>query len=238
MRKIWVIPDIHGCSKTLKALIEERIRPSRTDLLYFLGDYIDRGPDAKGVIDFLMSLQEDEYSIRFLKGNHEDYLLRTHSDTTLQKKILGIPLPNKFRKDWIRHGGKATLKSFGVSDVHDIPGQYIEWMKNLELYIELDSFFLVHAGFNFEIENPFEDFHSMLWIKDFKVNPEKVSHKKIIHGHVPVSLDFINLVCNTPTFDFIDLDNGIYMDGKEGFGNLVALELTSMEMVVQSNLDM
>ena len=57
MKNRWVIPDVHGNLITLKYLIENRIALSKSDELYFLGDYIDRGPDSKGVIDFIMSLQ-------------------------------------------------------------------------------------------------------------------------------------------------------------------------------------
>jgi serine/threonine protein phosphatase 1 len=74
MSKRWVIPDIHGYLDTLKALIEERIKPARTDELYFLGDYIDRGPDSRGVINYIRSLRQDGYAVTALKGNHEDFL--------------------------------------------------------------------------------------------------------------------------------------------------------------------
>jgi len=90
---------------------------------------------------------------------------------------------------------------------------------------------------NFGMQDPFNDKHSMLWVKDFKVDLEKTGCRKVIHGHVPVSLDFIDLLISSKKFDFIDLDNGIYMQNKDGFGNLVALELTSMEMKVQHNID-
>jgi len=73
-----VIPDVHGCVNTLKALIEERIKPTRYDELYFLGDYIDRGPDSRGVIDFIRHLQEDEYTVTALKGNHEDFVVELY----------------------------------------------------------------------------------------------------------------------------------------------------------------
>ena len=76
-----------------------------------------------------------------------------------------------------------------------------------------------------------------MWLKEFKVIPEKINGRKVIHGHVPVSLDFINMVVNSSTFGFIDLDNGIYMPEKEGFGNLVALELHSMQLAIQFNID-
>jgi serine/threonine protein phosphatase 1 len=238
MKHLWVIPDIHGNSRTLQALIEEQIKPSRSDRIFFLGDYIDRGPDTRGVIDYIMHLLEDEYDVRTLRGNHEDYLLRTYDNENVQKNFLGFSYQNKLKKEWFRFGGKETLKSFGISDVHEIPEKYIDWMRDLEYFVEVDSGILVHAGLNFMIDDPFEDKHSMMWIKDFKVVPEKIGNRKVIHGHVPVSLDFIELLRTSNNFDFIDLDNGVYMPGKEGFGNLVALELTSMEMKIQPNLDM
>ena len=222
----------------MQALIEEQIKPSRSDQLFFLGDYIDRGPDAKGVIDYIIKLKADDYDIRTLRGNHEDYLLRTFDNETEQKNFLGITYQNKLKKEWFKYGGKETLKSFGISDVHDIPEKYIGWMRELEYFIEVDSGILVHAGLNFMIDNPLEDFHAMMWIKEFNVIPEKIGNRKVIHGHVPVSLDFIELLRTSLKFDFIDLDNGVYMPEKDGFGNLVALELTSMEMKVQPNLDM
>jgi len=238
MKRYWVIPDIHGNSKTLRALIEEQIKPIRSDWLCFLGDYIDRGPDAKGVIDYIMKLQEDEYDVIPLRGNHEDFLLRTYDNETVQKNIMGITFRNKMKKEWFRFGGRETLKSFGVLDVHDIPGKYIDWMRNLEYYFQLDGYVLVHAGLNFSIENPYDDKHAMLWAKDFKAIPEKIDNRKVVHGHVPVSLDFIDLLAKSDAFHFIDLDNGVYMPGKEGFGNLVAMELTSRELIIQPNLDM
>ncbi len=60
MPKTWIIPDIHECANTLQLLVEQQIRPDKKDRLIFLGDYIDRGPDSKGVIDFIMHLQETE----------------------------------------------------------------------------------------------------------------------------------------------------------------------------------
>lgn len=236
MPRQWVIPDIHGHPKTLQALIENKIKPSHTDSIYFLGDYIDRGPDSKGVIDFIMRLQKAKYAIRTLRGNHEDYLLRIF-DKESEKHILGITVRNSLKKEWFKYGGQDTLKSFQAGDVHEIPSVYIKWMKNLEYYIELEQFILVHAGFNFGIEDPFSDKASMMWIKEFEVDPNKTGNRKVIHGHVPVSLGFIKFKTNRSTASFIDLDNGIYMPGKEGFGNLVALNLTTMEIVVQPNVD-
>jgi serine/threonine protein phosphatase 1 len=237
MAKQWVIPDIHGHSRTLQTLIEDQVKPSRNDHLYFLGDYIDRGPDAREVIDYIIRLREDQYHIHTLKGNHEDYLLRNYDNETVQKNFLGITYRNTLKKEWLKFGGQATLRSFHVSNVHEIPEKYISWMRELKHYMTLPGFILVHAGLNFNLEDPFDDEHSMLWIKEYKVDRVKAGFRKLIHGHVPVSLEFIELLRTSNSFDFIDLDNGIYMPEKVGFGNLVALELTSMELKVQNNVD-
>lgn len=236
MKKTWVIPDIHGYSNTLKALIEEQIKPTRNDILYFLGDYIDRGPDTKGVIDYIMYLQKDEYTVKLLKGNHEDYLLRVYDNEKIPQKVMGITVKDRLKSEWYKYGGKKTLLSFQARDVKEIPENYIQWLRGLKPYFKLDKYVLVHAGLNFEIDDPFKDLHGMMWLKEFKVIPEKINGRKVIHGHVPVSIDFIDMVINSSTFGFIDLDNGVYMPEKEGFGNLLALELSSMQLVVQHNV--
>jgi len=237
MREHWVIPDIHGCAKTLRALIEDMIKPSKHDWLYFLGDYIDRGPSSKEVIDYLMFLQQEDYNLRLLIGNHEDYLLQSCKDEHNLKSVLGIKQKNRRKKEWLFHGGKQTLESFNVFDLKQFPKEYLDWMNNLEYYIELDKYILVHAGFNFRIDDPFDDKESMLWVREFEVDSKKINKKRVVHGHVPVSLEFIDLSLRNKSYKFIDLDNGCYMTKREGYGNLLALELNSLEYKVQPNLD-
>ncbi len=238
MREHWVIPDIHGCANTLRALVEEMIQPSKHDWLYFLGDYIDRGPSSKEVIDYLMYLQKEDYNLRLLMGNHEDYLIKSYEAEQKLKSFFGVKQKNKKKKEWLFHGGKEAMQSFNINDLKKIPIEYINWMKDLEYYIELDNFFLVHAGFNFDSENPFEDKDSMLWVRDYEIDSDKIGNKKIIHGHVPVNLEFIDVSIKNKSYKFIDLDNGVYMPKREGYGNLVALELNSMEYKAQCNLDL
>ena len=228
MREHWVIPDIHGCVNTLRALIEDMIQPSKHDWLYFLGDYIDRGPSSKEVIDYIMYLQKEEYNIRTLLGNHEEFLIKSYEEEMNLKSFMGIKQKNLKKKDWLFHGGKDTMKSFMLHDLKDFPLEYLDWMKNLEYYIELENFFLVHAGFNFKLKNPFEDKDSMLWIREYEIDKEKIGNKRIIHGHVPVSLEFIDLSIKNKNYKYIDLDNGCYMTKRDGFGNLIALELNSL----------
>ena len=237
MIKKWVIPDIHGCFRTLETLVEKQIVPNKNDLMVFLGDYIDRGPDSKKVIDYIMNLQSNEYNVVTLKGNHEDYCVKAYNANKNQKSFMGFKSKTKIQKEWEIHGGKQTLDSFNVESPRDIPEHYIRWMDELPYYYELDNYIIVHAGLNFKEEDPYSDKQSMLWIRDFQVEEEKINNKKIIHGHVPVNLEFIDLAINNNDYKFIDLDNGVYFDDRVGYGNLIALELTSMKYSIQSLMD-
>ncbi|MBK6344373.1 MAG: serine/threonine protein phosphatase [Bacteroidales bacterium] len=238
MPKQWVIPDIHGCKRSLISLIETQIVPSKEDMLYFLGDFVDRGPDSKGVLDYVMGLQEQGYNIVALKGNHEEFFVNSYDEEKEIKSFLFFKQANKSKTQWLKHGGEEAMQSFGTENMLDIPEHYIEWMRNLPLYHLLDKYVLVHAGLNFEIPDPFEDTQTMLWVREFKVKSYKIGFRKVIHGHVPVSLDFIDLTIKSPSYPFIDLDNGCYMSNRAGFGNLLALELGAMELKIQPNIDM
>jgi len=238
MRKRWVIPDVHGCPKTLKSLVTDLIRPTRNDTLYFLGDYVDRGPDSKGVIDFIRFLEKDEYNVTALKGNHEDFMVELYEAEIRSKNAWWHNFGNRKHKAWMAIGGKPTLESFGVNHVKEIPVEYIDWMKNLTYYVSLEDFVLVHAGLNFKNEDPFEDKRAMLWLRDYEIKPEKIGNRRIIHGHVPVSMELITLAIKNRFYKFIDIDNGPYISGREGFGNMVALNIDTMEMAIQYNMDL
>lgn len=96
----YCVSDIHGCSKTLRALLRS-ISLTPTDTVYFLGDYVDRGPDSKGVLDIVMGMP----NAICLKGNHEDMMLKALEPTA------GYDT----KRLWMENGGEPTLKSFGYS---------------------------------------------------------------------------------------------------------------------------
>ncbi len=231
MKKQWVIADIHGCAKSLQNLVEEQIRLEPKDELYLLGDYIDRGPDSKGVIDYIMDLQSRSQQIFPIKGNHEDVLLRCYAHELSRPQPLGL---YELKDGWLYFGGKATLKSFGVKNILDIPPKYISFMNSLPYYHILEHFVLSHAGLNFDIEDPFSDKLSMLWVKDYSPNKAKIQNRRLIHGHVPCTLS--KMLSNISQADAFSLDNGCVYD-KNGKGNLIALELNTLNVKIQPNLD-
>lgn len=234
----WVIPDVHGCLHTLQSLVQEYVRPSADDTLIFLGDMIDRGPDSRGVLDYIMHLQKEVCHVTALMGNHEDSMLRVVKEAgqrTSIQRLLGRKDP--FLREWLAYGGSTTFKSFGTNNPLLIPDKYLEWIGELPYYLELENFLLVHAGFNFEKTDLFADRRAMLWARDYTIKPEKLKGKRILHGHVPLQLDFIVQSLPSGTFDFIGLDNGVYMHDRDGYGQLLALEVNTLELLIQPNID-
>jgi len=236
MTKTWIIPDIHGCAETFAVLLDQLVKPNKNDKLIFLGDYIDRGPDSKRVIDIIMDLQKREFNITTLMGNHEDYCIKAWEEDKNKKTFFGLHTKSKIQKEWVVFGGKETLDSFDAFRPSEINEKYIIRMRGLDYYVELENFVVVHAGFNFNIDDPFSDKRSMLWVRDYEIVPEKIAGRRIIHGHVPVNLEFIDLAINNKSYKFIDIDNGVYMV-RAGYGNLLALEINSMEYVTQPLID-
>ena len=94
MTRIFVIGDIHGCCNTFKKLLLEKLGIQKPDKIYCVGDYVDRGNDSKGVIDFIINLRGKGYRIYTLRGNHEQMML----DSTIDQERLYLWLKNGEQK--------------------------------------------------------------------------------------------------------------------------------------------
>jgi serine/threonine protein phosphatase 1 len=218
----FAIGDIHGCAKTFKALVD-KLNLSSGSNLYLLGDFINKGPDSKGVLDFIFELKAKGLQVHCIRGNHDQMLLDVIKGTSLGR----WGMEDQYKK---------TVKSFGVSRPHDIPSKYIELLESMPYYIETDKFLFVHAGFDFSIKDPFSDFISMMNIKKIDLNKEKSKGKIIVHGHLPQSIDKIKQTVAQKS-EIINLDNGcVYYHNKE-FGNLAALNADKFELILQPNID-
>lgn len=219
MSRIFAIGDIHGCHHTFRKMISDGIRPTKQDHIYCIGDYIDRGPDSKGVIDYILQLRREGYHIHTLRGNHEQLMLDSKGDR--QKRL-----------DWYINGGDKTLKSFGVSTFEEMDPVYQEFFRRTRYYFQTPDFIFVHAGLNFNRVDPFEDRDAMLWIRGFVTDSDKIGGRTIIHGHTPEPLD---VILHQKREDILNIDAGCVYKHKEAFGHLVAFNLTDSEWIVQKN---
>lgn len=223
-----VVSDIHGCSKTLRVLIEDRVGLNKADHLYFLGDYIDRGPDSSGVLDYVIDLIRNGYYVFPLRGNHEQNLLEAIND---------------YDKETLAHYVRKISKSPDLLNENgEVKLQYVEFFSNLDYYYSLNDFIIVHAGLNFSSERPYDDKVSMLELRSSTIDSSKLNGKKLVHGHQVTPLNEIRKALDEKK-SVIPLDNGCFYTKPHKIydhtqtGNLCCLNLDTFELTVQKNIE-
>jgi serine/threonine protein phosphatase 1 len=205
-------------------MIESIIRPELEDHLIFLGDFINKGPDSKRVLDYLIRLEGSGFTFNAVLGNHEKLLLDMYYQDP--------PVSEFYQK-----GGDQTLKSFGVNTIQGIPGKYIRFIEKLSPYLIIGQYVIVHAGLNLHAKDPWSDIVSMLTIRNFHADAEKMEYDKVIHGHQAIPLKNILAGVMDQNATSINLDNGCVYTNREGMGNLFVLNLSDMSFHIQPCLD-
>ena len=219
----FAIGDVHGCSKTLRSMIRNVLRLKPADTLYLLGDYLDRGPDSKGVLDCLLELGAAGYHLQPLLGNHEDMALSAVYDA-------------KARDLWYANSGQKTVAQFGAATPEEIPHRYLAFLAKLPRMLITEDYVFVHAGLDFSKRLPLRDTDPafMIWQRDRHAQPEKLAGRTLVCGHTLTPLHEIRASLG---LSVICLDNGCWSKEEPDFGNLVALNLDSRELLVQENCE-
>jgi serine/threonine protein phosphatase 1 len=164
------IGDIHGCSAALDALIRA-IQPRPQDCIVTLGDYINRGPDSRGVIERLIELK-DRCRLVMVLGNHEEMLFEALANSFPLDDFLGV-------------GGDATLDSYGPDRVLSlIPDDHLKFLESCLDYHETQSHIFVHASYESPLPMGEQTTLTLRWEPIGKTVPERhVSGKTVIAGH-------------------------------------------------------
>ena len=217
---IFSIEDIHGCLKQLISLQKKILNTNGfkkdNDLLVYIGDYIDRGPHSKDVINQIIKLQKENIKSIFLMGNHEQVMI-----DFLFNKINNL-------KYWLNLGADQTFKSYkievaefikdGFGDdkidrlrsvlLNELSDEHIHFLKNLRLSYSVGNYLFVHAGINPEKTLKDQDKMDLLWSRSDKFFDKNFKFEKIIvHGHTPEER-----VINFPYR--INVDIGCFFSGK------------------------
>lgn len=185
--RTFAIGDIHGCSAELAVLLDA-IAPKPDDTIVTLGDYIDRGPDSRGVLDRLLLLGDECHLIPLL-GDHEDLLLDALAEMNAMRK-------------WLTLGGGATLRSYGWAQggprrplVNWIPRRHREFLQACRLFHDAAAHIFVHAGFVPELPMNQQPRQALLWrVTDATTAKPHCSGKVAVVGHTrQISGDVLNL---------------------------------------------
>ncbi len=212
--RTYVIGDLHGCP-TEPAILLKHLETveglNENDNIVFLGDYIDRGPDSKGVVDILLEFQTKYPKARFLKGNHEDMLL----------DFLGFG--GNLGQAFLYNGGLETIQSYGITVfappaemVGALPPRHFKFFCELESIIRVGNFICVHAGLNPLRELNAQNDGDVFWIRDEFLSNVHPFKSTVVFGHTPHREVYQHLPYK------VGIDTGLV------FGNkLTCLELSS-----------
>ena len=201
-RVVWAIGDIHGRLDLLDRLLSaitgsDAVRDGVTSTLVFLGDYIDRGSDSRGVIDRLVTLADDPgFETHFLKGNHEDKMLEFLEDSSVGAA-------------WCDYGGAQALESFGLkvpvlrhrpegwaalsSDLaHRLSPRQRDFLESLEYSLAIGGYFFAHAGARPGVPLDDQSDHDLMWVRGSFLHSEARFERMVVHGHTPTDEPFID----------------------------------------------
>jgi serine/threonine protein phosphatase 1 len=223
--RIYAVGDVHGRADLLQSLLaaidHDLIRhPARRSIEVFLGDYVDRGPASREVLDILLKRGRTRETV-FLKGNHDMYVTEFLKDPSMLN-------------DWREFGGFETLMSYGVVPIlspdrdqqselatqfaHALPQAHLQWLRRLKSSFICGDYFFVHAGVRPGVPLVKQDENDLLLIRDEFLLCEQDFSKVIVHGHTPVSEPDVRS-------NRINIDTGAYATGQ-----LTCLILESHQM--------
>ncbi len=175
-KNIFAIGDIHGCAQELELLLK-KLPLSKETLVIFLGDYIDRGPYSKQVVDIILELKK-RVPVLGLKGNHEKMFLEFLDNKTTQDAAA-----------FIFNGGGATLASYADDfGNYTLPEMHLKFFKALLPYFETEDYIFVHAGLpdiSLTELSKLKTHEDLFWVREEFFNSTFKWEKMIIHGHTP-----------------------------------------------------
>ncbi|MFT3974477.1 MAG: metallophosphoesterase [Amaricoccus sp.] len=195
-RRIYAIGDMHGRLDLVSAMFD-RIRrdlsrrPHPQPLVICLGDYMDRGPECRGVLEALMALRDSALPARFLLGNHDSYVSAYLRDPDWYDRTY----------HWLHDamGGNATLASYGVPDASDLhpaatrdafaaafPAEHMAFLDACELGFQIGGYFFVHAGIRPGVALDAQERDDLIWIREPFLSSSADFGVKVVHGHTIV----------------------------------------------------
>ena len=192
---LYAVGDIHGRLDLLAGLLglidldAHASRPADRRTLVFLGDYVDRGPDSRGVVERLIAEEPQGFDVHFLKGNHEAMLLAFLGDAS--------------RLDhWRMNGGEETMRSYGVDTerfaqlgapahawrqafAEALPEAHLRFFRDLQLSVSFGDYLFVHAGLRPGVPLAAQSEADLIWIRGPFLSHADPFDKIVVHGHTP-----------------------------------------------------
>ncbi|MDX8483432.1 metallophosphoesterase [Mesorhizobium sp. VK24D] len=197
--RLYAIGDVHGRYDLLVAMhrrIESELKtaPLSDWRIIHLGDYTDRGPDSKSVIDFLIEARERDPRNLVLAGNHDigflDFLAEPDADG-LFMHFGGVQTAQSYGVSlsagggWFGRSDEALLHSHAAL-VEAVPQSHVDFLRSLAFSVSFGDFFFCHAGIRPDVPLGSQSPQDLIWIRDTFLDHPGLYPKVIVHGHTPV----------------------------------------------------
>ena len=214
---IYAVGDIHGCLDRLEMLLDEVQPDLEKDVLLFVGDYIDRGPDSRGVVDYVLGLQQKypREHVVCLKGNHEAMLLDF--------------LQGREREKFLFNGGLGTLREYWGDNWDNLkelilPPEHARFYQELRAYYETPDYIFVHGGLKPGVPLPEQQEVDLLWIRGEFITSVEDFGRLVVFGHTPFKRPLV-------------MPNKIGIDTGAVYGNyLTCLKLPQKEFFIKGHV--
>jgi serine/threonine protein phosphatase 1 len=214
---IYAIGDVHGCLDQLERLLDDVQPDLEKDVLVFIGDYIDRGPASRGVVDYVLRLQQKypQEHIICLKGNHEAMLLDF--------------LQGRQRELFLFNGGLSTIREYWGDNWDSLqqlvlPPEHEQFYQELLLFYETPDFIFVHGGLKPGVPLADQQEEDLLWIRGEFIASDEDFGRRVIFGHTPFKRPLL-------------LPNKIGIDTGAMYGNfLTCLKLPQKEFFIKGHV--
>jgi serine/threonine protein phosphatase 1 len=210
MKRLFAIGDIHGCASKLMDVLHKVSINADRDTLVFIGDYIDRGPRSREVVDIILGIKRRVRDVVCLIGNHEHMLINYHLHGTGEEMFF-------------QNGGDVTAHAYGLKRTAqrvkmNIPEKHLAFYQSLLPYYETEHFIFVHAGLRPGIPLSGQHMEDVIWIRNDFIKSTFDFGKKVVFGHTPIPKPLIEK-------NKIGIDTGAVYGGK-----LTCIELTEMKI--------
>lgn len=214
---IYAVGDIHGCLDQLEMLLDEMQPDLEQDVLLFVGDYIDRGPDSRGVVDYVLKLREKypRGHIICLKGNHEAMFLDF--------------LEGREREMFLFNGGLGTLRDYWGNNWDSLeelllPPEHARFYQELRPYYETPDYIFVHGGLKPGVSLGEQEEKDLLWIRGEFITSLEDFGRVVVFGHTPFKSPLV-------------MPNKIGIDTGAVYGNyLTCLKLPQKEFFIKGHV--
>ncbi|MEO1493769.1 MAG: metallophosphoesterase family protein [Pseudomonadota bacterium] len=189
--RLYAIGDVHGCLTALQdvhAAIAADLDSNPVDdwRIIHVGDYVDRGEDNRGVIQYLTRCVEEDPRMHFIMGNHDEMFLA------------GINGDPHLSRVWLANGGEETLAGYRVGvDVFadrfrdrvptlpEVPESHVAFLRGLDLLVQYGDYAFVHAGIEPDVPLSAQTRESLLWMREPFLGSDQEFEAVIVHGHTP-----------------------------------------------------